>query len=426
MANFKAMKTVEVSESMGFTKILKDGCDVQLISYYLKDGKATVFRMLPSFDENGHEELALNPEGHPKAIETSLGQCFYVAEVASIIKNGRYTFITNVLPYDREGNPVNNYKSPYMTFSRVVGYKLWEQENKRNKGHVTDVPEHWLSWEVRKVLPHPQSTYFAQCMVKELNGEIRKDMKGNPEWITPAVISIPRSAETVFIQQILAKDDPDQPLSTTNNTFGDFCSCANGRLLRLNKFKQASNKNADGGTTYKLSPSQVLPLDPADAVQMVRPWDDIMVTPTVEDQMEILCNIFEPATIDLAFRRTGYYKYVPAAIKGAAKGIAEAIDAPQVKALGYVTGAQPVKAPVSQQAKPPVPQTVTPPVQQPAKPAFKPAGVSSGVSPVIEEAGPVLDDDNALDGLPMPSDTETSQFQAHLKALMAKKGIPSK
>lgn len=342
MAKFVPTRRREVSKeaTTGITKILKDGIDHIIIPSYLAEGKTTVIRMLPSFDENGREELALNPEGTVDEISGSLGRCFFPVEVASIFKNGLNVFISEVQPVDKNGNPVNNWRSPCETLTKTLGYKLWEQTQKQQKGQPTDIPEHWFQWAAKQILKHPQPTFLIQCMAQKVNGEERRNMRGQPEWIGPAVFMLPRSAETQFIQTILTREDNDLPLSMDNNLMGDFCSCENGHMLYLNKSRNQASKSDKGGISYQLTLGKKAVPFPADkASQLWTPWDNLIEIPFVEDAMAVLCEIFEPKAIDFVFKHSHYAAYIPEEMRGAADDIAKAEDSNVVKALPVISRA---------------------------------------------------------------------------------------
>ena len=59
-------------------RLIEPDSGYELIDNYLKsDDDCTIFRMLPSFDENGNEELALNPDGGEHVSEI-VGNCFCI------------------------------------------------------------------------------------------------------------------------------------------------------------------------------------------------------------------------------------------------------------------------------------------------------------------------------------------------------------
>jgi hypothetical protein len=396
MAFKPVKKFTSNKQSYEDVRILLPESGATLVSAYLKDKNNTVIRMLPAFDENGKEEVTLNPDGSSDAKEEALGQAFVSLEICNFYKGGRHSFISNVKEEDREGRPAPGGQSPAHKFMRRLRYKLWEQITKKERGYKLDVPEHWLAWHENNIVTDPQVQYAVQCMAKEINGEIRLNMKKEAEWIAPAVFLIPSSAFKTFSPKITERRDPNKPLSLTNNRFGDFCSCSGGHLLRLVKYVTKVGKQGMGsGTVYDLLLDDPCPLDVETAAQYVRPWEEILNIPTVEDTIEILANCFEPVALDFAFRGTPYHRYLDATYAGLADTIAEALKPEEIKGMPVNRRTAPMAA-----AKPKAPV----------------------VEPVEEDNLNFDSDDtdNPAEEMVEPSDMDKDKYAQHLKNLLAK------
>ena len=353
MSDFKPMMN-QAGGSSNFrneNKVVREDSGYTFIPYYLKNDEAsTVFRMFPSFDEKGNEEITLDPKGSHEALCASLARCFIRTEVATIFRNGRITFISSIKDEDRDGNTVNNFKSPVMTFTKRLGYKVWEQVEKMKKGYDTDIPAHWLEWNEKGTLSNPQTVFLIQGMASEINGVPCTNIKQETEWVVPAIFGLPKSAEKTFMKKITTRKDEKKDLDLNNNRFGDFCSCEGGSLLRLCRYSTEEGKRTS--VTYSLEQDDLCPVQASEVIKVIKPWDEILYIPTVEDVMEILCDIFEKSAIDYAFRKSTYRDYIPEHIKGASDGIAEADNLSVVKGLLPASKSKPVvKAPVKTPVK---------------------------------------------------------------------------
>ena len=304
-----------------------------LIPYLKEDDLETEIRVFNSFDEDGDEDLVLNPDGNVEDPFNSLGCAFYYAEVCTIWKNGRTMLVSSVQPEDEAGNPVpgSNY-SPAAHFMRRLSYKIFVENEKQQRGMETNIPKHWMPWTSKGTIVRPQPMFMVQCMASKVNGEVKRDMKKKMQWQGPYVFLIPKSAEGVFLNNVLKKEDEDEMLSLGNNRLGDFCSCAEGHLLRLSRFTQKSGGGKRGKISYSLSLGKKTPFREDQVKGIVRPWDELIHLPTVDETVRVLSKLFEPAVIDFGFRNTAYTSYVPEEFLGAADDIPEAEDIREIRA----------------------------------------------------------------------------------------------
>jgi len=330
---FRPMYQRTNSMRMNENSVCKEDSGYIWIDNRLKSGEVfTEIRILPVIDEDGDELIALNPDGGAAAdqIPATLGAWTACMEIASIWKNGKRTFVSAVQEHDDDGDKAPNGYTPIMKFMSRIGYKIYEQIKKQELGLPIDIPEHWIAWKTNGTISKPQNMYIVRALTNYVNGESVKDSMGKSEWV-PGVFAIPKSAEEKFIQDICTRLDATEPLDLGNNEFGDFCSCAGGVTLRLKRYDKMKDNNKRTFTAYSLNRGRPMPLELENVRNIVKPWDDILYTPTVNKCMEILCDLFEPSAIDYAFRGSAYVKYVPESILGASAEITEAGD---VRKLG--------------------------------------------------------------------------------------------
>ena len=385
-------------------RLLETDSDYELIENYLKsDDDCTIFRMLPSFDENGSEELALNPAGGDD-IQDIVGNCFCILEVCDIWKNGKTTFVSSIQPQDREGNSTPSGWSPAMWFMRRLGYKIYAQSMKDQRGQALDIPRHWIKWN-QGTISKPQDMFVVQGMAKQINGVVRKNLKKQVDWVFPAIFVIPKSAEAEFMTDITKPKDQSEPLSESNNFFGDFCSCDAGHMLRLARYtninKASENKKQRKKTTYSLKLDDSMPLTSEQVYGSMKPWSEIIHIPTVEETIEILMDLFEPTAVDFGLRNTPFDRYIPESAAGSAGHIAEAVSIDQIRNAAAT----------------------------PSKSAAKPAAPKPAAPPVILEETVTVAETAVVDDIPFDSKnikaedidcTDQARFEQNLKALSNK------
>lgn len=372
--------------------IVKPDSGWKYIDSYLKEGNETVIRALPSFDEYGKEAVALNPDGDPKNIIGSISPVFCQVPVVRWYKNGNHVLIGAIQKVDSQGNEVDFRTDPQTKFAERLCYKIFYEQCRVAKGLAPACPSHWLNWK-GSIINRPETRYLVQCVAKTINGETKKSADGKLELQPYHVFSIPPSAATQFFQDLLTRDNPDEPLSMSNNRFGDFCSCAGGHWVRLVKYttkKPDAPKEDRGKTEYKLSKTnQAYALTEETAKRLVLPWDDILYIPTVNEVMEMLLESFEPAALAFAFRNSPFMDYIPEHLRSSADDIP---DPKAIKEIDVEVGIAASKSAVPVNRAPetvnrPQPiveqETISLPVH--SKPAFKSAEVKGKPAVVPED-----------------------------------------
>jgi hypothetical protein len=376
--------------------MLKDGSTSQYIDPFLKDGACTRFRILPALDmESGEELLAMNPEAvitEDTPFEEIFSDTLLLVEVADGIGTTASTFISSVT-HDRAGNAIQERWSPTKVVCRKLSFKLQEAALLKGAGRPTDVPDAWGQWykdsrRLQRLTKAPSDLILMQVMAYEINGEIKKNAQTEePEWVTPAVLPIPRSAQANFLTDLKTKERSDEDLSPGNNIFGDFCTCAAGSILMLRKIAASGESDRNSYNIRKLS---AMPLDINMVKENWKPWDEVVRLPTVEDTIEWLIEAFDGAAVAYALRGGAYESYIPVEYAHAADSIADCVNIKDLKV--QLSTAAPTGTPA-----------YTPPGAPPAAPAI---GVQ-GVQPVSQSTGgyaapPVITTSAGAVGYPPP------------------------
>jgi len=318
------------SDTKENNQLLIPGCGFEIIPSKLKDPKgSTVFRVLPSFDDNGRETEALDPSGGDEPSILSLGNAFARVSVYNLFYRGLHTFINQVRGDDGEVLSVT--KTPQEVAIGRLRYKTWELEQRQVKHLPLTAPSNWIYWR-KNALDDPQEQIAVQVSAREIDGQIRRTMKKEPEWVCPAVMLFPSSASKSFLPKFTQKKDPSRPLSPVNNRFGDCITCEKGHLLRLVKYMEEA-KGGRTSTLYELLLDDPCPLDAEKISAVVKPWSEILYIPTIPQAIEIIRCIYGDEAADYAFRDTGYYQHVPSQIKGAADSIPDAPSADVIRSL---------------------------------------------------------------------------------------------
>jgi len=336
MPKFKRGAGAHQSNSGGFQEtnlVLRADAGATWIKSYLKDGNTTRFRIVPAFDpETGEEELALNPEATPDMeFEDIFGPVIFKAEVTDAIGTNNATFISGV-SHDRAGNPVTDGWSPTKVMLRRLRYKLEEAEILQSAGRTSDIPQEWRRWlrRANRMTKLPSELLLMQVMVCEYNGEVKQDLKsGETDWIFPACIAIPRTAQPTFLTDAKTKENLSKDLSASNNLFGDFCSVAGGHNIMLRKL---APEKEDDKNTYNLRLVELQALDEEEARDISMPWEEMVHIPTVEDTIEWLVESFDGTAVDFGLRGSSYEQYIPEECIGSASMIADCVNLKDLRA----------------------------------------------------------------------------------------------
>jgi hypothetical protein len=267
--------------------------------------KKTEIRMLPYVDAEGTVWDPLNPEGDVEQVEESLGVPFFRAELLQFFKGGMHILLSSVKAEDKQGQPIAGL-SPWTKFMNRMNFKLKEVENLKKAPDGCIEPEiaHWSAMQARD-FRRPQTLWFIQALALEIDGE-KAVTKGKLQPQGPGVFAIPSYIEvrTPFLTELLGKVDDGEPLSPTNNQFGDFYTPENGSTICLRR--QDLNDN----TTYSLKlGGRALPLTVEQIRKLVKPWDEILDVQYVEDSIQEIANLMEPRMVAYAFRNSQYAKY---------------------------------------------------------------------------------------------------------------------
>jgi hypothetical protein len=320
-------------------RVLVPDCGFSCADNYLRDGESIQLRLVPSFDETGKAELALNPEvrveDRPSGEDVQpedyssyknpiIGRCFFIGEYCSLwTPAGRYTFLSDVRG-DEAGNEPADWRSPMSIFANRLGYKTYENVLKKQLGKDVDIPARWFQWKEDGLLNRPRTHVFVQCIAQRFT-PATKTMRGEKTAqegpIPRTVFVIPRSASSSFLDNITDLKNPNTPLSLENNIFGDFISPEKGRLLLFKKTK-ASDK-----TTYQLLPQDVLPVDEKTLASLWSDWEKILYRPTVEELIGWIKEMFGNEATDFAFRESeAYAPYLPEEVRGTSSNIPEPVE----------------------------------------------------------------------------------------------------
>jgi hypothetical protein len=361
--------------------MFKPGVQHTWIDSYLGENGATSIRVIPSFDTEGNEEIALNPEGTPDMDnEDVIGQVAYTVNVAVDVGPTNMMFATDNT-HNKEGELVSSGWSPSKLVLRRMKYKLQEVKILKGAHQSVDVPGSWCAWAQRKYgIKEPSELVLVQAMCNQLNGKPITDLStGQPKWLSPGVFAIPRSAQTVFINELKSRADVTQDLSESNNMFGDFCSLAGGRMLMLKKYK---SQEKGVNFKYALKAMEPCPLDIETARAIWVPWEDIIYTPCVEEQIDLLIAAFDGAAVDYGLRDTEYDEYIPDEYRGSSKNIA---DGQNIKDLQQNLASQMFQHPQAGVQAPPMappPPPPAPPMAPPPPPPAPPAQDNIPLPPV--------------------------------------------
>jgi hypothetical protein len=313
------------------------------IPNYLIESATSEIRMLPSFDAKGNIEAPLDPNFDPEDIrELALGQAFCLEVVGALWNRGRIMFL-DTPSGDKEGRPCQERRSPLALFCNRLGYKTYEQELLREAGRQTHVPKRWMVWRKERMLNSPMELIFIQCMALRIQGQTVANMEGKPSLAGPSIFAFPKSAANAFLQNITSRVDASEDLSLTNNLFGDFYSPKKGRTLLFQKI--VAKEKID----YQIMAREPYPIAEEECRRLWKPWNQIFRYLTIEEIIGILLNVFDEASIDYAFRDTGYADYIPEAIRGTSSEIPDACDKDELQALKAMREEKPQQAPLREE-----------------------------------------------------------------------------
>jgi len=295
----------------------------------------TEIRVLPCFDGGyEHDPYAIDSENTVEA-ESGPSDSYDIAEVGSFAWQGEImykagpkmmSFVTDTWTC-RDGSVIEDNWSVARCFVKEIFNKLREAESEilamgpNGKAHLTSIPPQWADWngfwkdnqyqERRKSrLPNPTVTSFMQVAVRRYQGTPIMDTNGNPTWQNNVVFMLPSGVQNQLFTKMNTPRTPEQPLGIHNNMLGDIVTSQGGRVLYVQKFDQGSHGRSSWKYGADLDPEPT-PF-PAEYIQSVwRPWDQVIVTPKVEDVMEWLAEAYNWQAVAFALRETKYADLVP-------------------------------------------------------------------------------------------------------------------
>lgn len=311
----------------------------RVINTRLKDPKhRTTLRMIPSFDENGNVEEALNPEYEPGArIGTLVGPFTISLEVAEGlgIPHSK-TMITSVRG-DNAGNPPREAHSPANKVVYAVKWKIREMQKRLELGETraslkkAGQPVEWLkytkgNWPFSN-LKDPQPRWFVQGLCSEWDGHVFRDKATNlVQAKAKFVLMFSNKLFRTFAGHIGQADDPTKPLSLENNGFGDFLSPEHGRPVRITKAVTRNEKDQEEINYGIRITRDELPIPAQQLCKIWAPWNDLLYIPTIEESIEHLIECLGPDMVDFGLKGSeeypcNYVDYIPDSIAGASRDI---------------------------------------------------------------------------------------------------------
>ena len=389
------------------TYILKPGCGLRLMSYQITEEAAkkgygtSTFRILPSFDENGNEDDALNPQADVTTeFAEAIGLWAHPVEIVAGLGSRYMTFISETWVSETGKTFTDKW-----TMARQIIHRLRELEKELQEEIIRNgptgeqrFPKAWLQWFItwdkdgqnyfksfQKKLKYPYDVTLLQVMARSLSGvPVIDKATGQPGWIEDLVMWLPPSASSSLFQSLKMKSRQDMPLSPANNLFGDCISCAEGHCFILQKRLE---KNKDYGITLE---KELTPLDPEYVKYHWKPWENILLKPTLEQVMQLMAEALSWEAVAFGMMNSSYDELIPEQYRAPAQAICDRLNAPVYAGPAEVSAPVPptTQAPQAPQT-PPAPQPPSVPTR-PAPPALKPAvaTVPKPVMPAVPGARP--------------------------------------
>lgn len=311
--------------------------------YLSQTSNSSVIRIIPALDtQDGvvEEAVALDPYWDPEEKRPSieaLGPVFCQIAVCRLFVQHRAVFFLSTMQDE------NGMYTDWSVISRFMSRWSWKLEDQRIRSSGrwdVDIPSKMLSWsspfnsrkrQGETLIDRPLIRVVCQAYALKLDGQVCKDDKDKPHWSGPYVFSIPLSALKTFYTNVLDRKDgqEDQPLSLTNNEYGDFCSLEHGHRITIKKGEEI-NSNGEKSTVYLMRLGDPTPLT-LDLVQKAwKPWDSVLNIMTAEEQVAFLTRLYKnhaPMMLDYALREdSNFCDLIPNDMRGAADEVAEATD----------------------------------------------------------------------------------------------------
>lgn len=331
---------------------LVDGSGYEWIPSKLSSFSAvTRLRFLPSFEDNGQELDALIPGGDKTIPDTCLGDAFVKEQVCSTFKNNvRALTITSLAVRDRKGNPIPLAKQTVAdSIVKSFNWMCFSSSIRVQRGYAATVPEQWADMHKRKVTNEepPKTALLVRCLAFQIDDQVKYDENKRMS-STLGVFHIPASALGGFYENILKRRDQKLGFIPSNiPAQSDFFSCKAGYSLDLTK-TQKRGKDNSVSASYSLTSFEQTPLPAEEVFKLYKPWEQIIQYPTVEDQIEFFLELLGPEAVDFGLRESPYASYIPAAVRGAAKGLLrEQMNKAQLESLPVVEKSATVSVPAN-------------------------------------------------------------------------------
>lgn len=356
---------------------------------FLGDKGPTVFRIFPSFTDNGKELPGRTPRdegGSLRYVDGELSDWIYPefgVRYAGV--KGKFS------AFFRTPNGSDADNTPFRHFFKVLRKEI-DEDLKKGTGRF---PPSWYPW-VQRGIPHgdpnsPQGALakpgwfgFVQGICYENRGKVYTNKSGQPEPKAPCVLMLTYSAVT-SVETLMKEKLPGVSVCRRIEDYKipEPVSCASGRVARF-VYVPATG---EGFSKYAVNMDQACPI-PADLAQTMRkPWNQVLRFLTEQEQVNTLCQHFEAAAVDYALRSSQFGDLLPAEVRGSwGRKTAPVAQATATQQFQPVNTA-PVEAPQFQ----PVNPSTTVPVAPQLSPSITAAVAQAptiGFAP-LPAAGPV-------------------------------------
>lgn len=355
---------------------------------FLGDKGPTVFRIFPSFTDNGKElpgRVSRDEGGTVRYVDGELSDWIYPEYGVRYagVKGKFSAFFRTPNGSDADNTPMRHF---FKTLRKEI-----DDDLKKGTGRF---PPSWYPW-VQRGIPHgdansPQGALskpgwfgFVQGACYENRGKVYTNKMGQPEPKAPCVLMLTYSAVT-SVEALMKEKVAGVTVCHRAEDYKipEPVACATGRVARF-VYVPASG---EGFSKYAVNMDQVCPI-PADLAQSMRkPWNQVLRFLTEQEQVNILCQHFEASAVDYALRSSQFGDLLPAEVRGTWGRLTGA--APTQVATSYTPpAAQPYPSNPSAGFAPVTPSVTAPPQMAPSISA----AVAQSAAPVIGFAplGPV-------------------------------------
>ena len=355
-------------------------------------GKLTEIKLFCAVDTDGEFIPQVVPvDGDPME---GISDAFHAVEYVSFLGSRKFQFVTDTTDFPDKDSPSKIFYNKLGTFVKEEGSKArpeWAE---------------WLKWGGQASLP--LCVMMAQGVLIKLDGEACTDKNtGAVIQIAPIIMAFQRSATMDMENKLIQILDKSQPLSALNSEMGDITTPETGRTVLVDSFL-----NAESRKRYTVRAGEPVKLADKYVKETFVPWDNLLRVESAAWQIARLCESFDSASVDYAFRSDPEYaQFIPEHVKGAFDGKPATVNVPGTTgpiadSIGSssVADAKPVVKPPA----PPVTPIATPqeplavPVETPALNIISPSEIDA--APVAVNDGTANNEDvkpTALDENPI-------------------------